>query len=152
MKTKHYLKEYIESLENAGLITGKAGEMPGDKTVHHITFDSNDMQFGTLFVCKGAHFKEEYLQQAVEKGAFCYVSEKEYEAGIPGIIVSNIRKAMPIIAGIFYDDSWKDIHMIGITGTKGKSTAAFFLKFILDEYADEMGEPETAILSSICFR
>ena len=149
MKTKHYLKEYTEGLEKAGLIAGKTGEMPGDKTVHHITFDSNDMQFGTLFVCKGAHFKEEYLQQAVEKGAFCYVSEKEYEAGIPGIIVSNIRKAMPIIAGIFYDDSWKDIHMIGITGTKGKSTAAFFLKFILDEYADEMGEPETAILSSI---
>ena len=154
MKTKHLLKEYIKALEASALVAGSTDEAgldeASEKTVHHITYDSNDMQFGTLFVCKGAHFKEEYLLQAIEKGAFCYVSEKKYEnAGVPGILVGDIRKAMPVIANLFYDSSWKNIHMIGITGTKGKSTAAFFLKFILDEYADEMKEPETAILSSI---
>lgn len=151
MITKHILKEYTEALEGAGLKSAEQGDLGEilEKTVHHITFDSNDMQFGTLFVCKGAHFKEEYLKQAVESGAFCYVSETDYDVPIPGIIVSDIRKAMPVIADLFYNSSWKDIHMTGITGTKGKSTAAFFLKSVLDEYADEMKEPETAILSSI---
>ena len=146
---KHTLKEYIDRLEQEGLVIKTLRCEDTDKTVHHITFDSNDMAFGTLFVCKGAHFKAEYLEQAIEKGAFCYVSEKEYDVDIPALIVSDIRKAMPSIADIFYDASWKDIHMIGITGTKGKSTAAFFLKYILDDFAEEMGQPETAILSSI---
>lgn len=149
MKTKHPLEIYIEKLNDAGLLSRALRCDDASATVHHITFDSNDMAFGTLFVCKGAHFKEEYLEQAAEKGAFCYVSEKEYSVDIPAIIVTDIRKAMPLIADIFYDSSWKNIHMIGITGTKGKSTAGFFLKYILDENAEEMGEPETAILSSI---
>ena len=74
----------------------------------------------------------------------------EAEAGDSrGIYVSDIRKAMPIIAETFYGKLSDKLRMIGITGTKGKSTTSYFMRYILDDYMAEQGKPRTAICSSI---
>ena len=145
------LSEYIAYLEENGLLAGEpAGTLPADRTVEHLSFDSRDVTEGTLFVCKGEHFRQEFLVSAARSGAFCYLSEKEYPAaGIPCIPVKDIRKSMAMLANFHYEDPWTRIPVIGITGTKGKSSTAYFVKSVLDSYMEKTGGKETGIISSI---
>ncbi len=142
----HKIEEYIELLKEKDLLVRNDLIEPRD--VRYITYDSQDVTYGSLFVCKGAHFKEQYLSDALEKGAFCYVAEKSYEKG-KGIIVQDIRKAMAYIAGLYYNDVWKKLYLTGITGTKGKSSTAYFVKYILDDYLKSVKGKESAIVSGI---
>jgi len=121
--------------------------------VTSVTYDSKQVRDGSLFVCKGAHFKEEYLREAIESGAVCYVSETIYpeleSKKCLGIGVEDIRKAMPVIASTFYGDLSNELVVTGITGTKGKSTTAYFMRYILDDYMAGEGGHKTAICSGI---
>ena len=97
----------------------------------YVSYDSNDVKEKTLFVCKGVTFKKEYLESAIEKGVTCYVSETDFSVSIPKIIVNDSRKALAVIAKLFYPD---DIFKIGITGTKGKTTTNYFIHNILKHH------------------
>lgn len=116
-----------------------------DMTVSHLEYNSKEVKENTLFICKGAAFKEIYLQNAAESGAKCYLSEKEYGVAIPGIIVSDIRKAMSLAAILFYGDPRQQLSLVGITGTKGKTTTSYFIKNVLDAWKKK----QTAILSTV---
>lgn len=119
------------------------------RDVSLLTYDSKEVEPGTLFVCKGVHFSPRYLEEAVQKGAFCYVSEKKYETDSDFILVKDIRLAMALLANLFYDEPWRSLKLIGITGTKGKSSTAYFLRSILDHYMTRTGRPSSAVISSI---
>ena len=105
-----------------------------DEKITHVSYDSRDINSETLFFCKGLNFKEEYLIKAVSEGLQYYVSEVPYDINNSlGIIVTDIRKAMALISMHFYQLPQENLTLIGYTGTKGKTTAAYFTKFILDE-------------------
>ena len=76
---KYTLAEYSNLLGKAYLL--KECRMTGAEadTVEYLTFDSKKVKEGTLFICKGAAFKAEYLEEAIRRGAIAYVSEKKYE-------------------------------------------------------------------------
>lgn len=149
----HTIQEYLDLLEENELVDSYYfSAVDLEKTVRHLSFDSKDMTTGGLFVCKGAHFKEEYLKEAVRRGAICYVSEVPYEIGdpeFPYLIVNDIRKTMALLGNYFYGEAWKQLKLIGITGTKGKSTTTYYVKHILDHYLLSQGKPTSAILSGI---
>lgn len=98
-----------------------------------ISFDSREADKSTLFFAKGATFKKEYLEQAIENGLTFYVSQVDYELDIPAIIVTDIKKAMSLIAMEFYGHPENDLKIIAFTGTKGKTTAAYFAYNILKQ-------------------
>lgn len=117
--------------------------------VEDITYDSREVKNGTLFFCKGSAFKKQYLLSSLENGAVAYVSETDYNLSVPTIIVKDIRKAMAIIAAYFFDYPDKNLKIIGVTGTKGKTTTVKFLKSIFDVYLDKQNKKPCGIISSI---
>lgn len=149
---KYTWKTYAELLENAGLLREAhiVSEM-ADKNLEYLTFDSKKVKEGTLFICKGAAFKKEYLEEAILRGAAGYVSEIAYETEIdvPYLLVTDIRRAMPYLAEKFHNEPWKELKIVGIGGTKGKSTSACYMKAVLDDYCAAVGKKETALISSI---
>ena len=131
MEKRHALNEYIAMLKERGLFV-RAENADQSRAVEGLTFDDRESGAGTLFICKGARFKEEYLKNAYAKGAFAYVSEREYPSVPGGVIVTDVRRAMAYLAMLFTDNAAKKMRLVGITGTKGKSTTAYFVKSILD--------------------
>ena len=148
---KHQLREFARALQERGLLL-EAVLPSEEREIGYLSYDSRDLGEDTLFVCKGAAFKEEYLQQVLEAGAAAYVSETVYpnvDPAVPHFMVTDIRKAMPVLAGLFYEEAWKQLNLVGITGTKGKSTTTYYVKYILDSWMEAKGQPKTGVISSI---
>ncbi len=123
------LFDVLAKLKSENLLINCTAE---DIDIAGVTYNSKKIKKDFLFVCKGATFKREYLLSAVENGAVVYVSETDYEVDIPCIIVSDIRKAMAYCAAVFYNNPSEKLKILGVTGTKGKTTTAFIAKSILD--------------------
>lgn len=149
----HLLKEYAAVLEEENLIAEQNVPQEAlEKKVNYLSFNSQDVRYDTLFICKGAHFTADYLCSAIEEGAFAYVSERSYEEhapGIPYILVTDMHRAMALLADLFYNQVWKELTITGITGTKGKSTTTYFVRYILDEYLKDHKMPVSAVISGI---
>lgn len=117
--------------------------------------DSRVVSDGHLFICKGAAFRPTYLASALETGAVAYLCDSTHAAeltsiapDVPALVTSDIRTAMAVVSA----EAWghPDAHMrvAGITGTKGKTTVAYFLRAILDgdtplSHAATLGTLET---------
>lgn len=146
------LEQYLELLESKDLVIEYSISNELEKTpIKYISCNSKDITSNTLFICKGAHFRESFLSDAIDRGAICYISEKKYNGIMdsPYIIVNDIRKAMAYIADYFYDRAWSKLNLVGITGTKGKSTTTYFIRYIFDEYLRSINEPLSGVVSSI---
>ena len=77
------LGDYYQLLLRRGLLadgTPLAADLSAPVAL--VSCDSQVVIPRTLFICKGAKFKEDYLRQAMERGAFAYVSETAYPAEI----------------------------------------------------------------------
>ena len=95
--TKYSLGEYTSLLTTKNLL---AAPLPAgldlSRTVELVSYDSKNVVPGTLFLCKGAHFRPEYLQQAADRGAFAYVSETPYpEVACPASMSPTCARSSP---------------------------------------------------------
>ena len=150
MNSEHTLAEYAQALTRAGLL--RANTLPPEAAqtrIDCLTYDTRTLHGTALFLCKGAHFKEAYLRDALAHGAAAYVSEQPYGVDAPYLLVSDVRHAMVVLGRLFYDDVTDRLTSVGITGTKGKSTTAYYIRAILDDWMASEGKPACAILSSI---
>lgn len=127
------IKQAVELLEQDGLLVGY--DCPPQLLDHrfsHLSYSSADVTPDTFFICKGAAFKEEYLRNAIAKGAGVYLAQSLYEGvDCPHILVSDIRKAMSLVSIAFYQKAYRNFRVVGLTGTKGKTTTTYFMKNIL---------------------
>lgn len=142
----HPLDQYAAALNAAGLLVD-APTLP-DTPIDCVSYDSRGLHGRALFICKGAHFKEEYLTEAIRRGAVAYVSERKYSASIPCLRVNDVRHALVVLGRLYYNNIIDRLTTIGITGTKGKTTTAFFVRAILNDELRRDGKSDCAMLSS----
>jgi UDP-N-acetylmuramoyl-L-alanyl-D-glutamate--2,6-diaminopimelate ligase len=96
-----------------------------------LAYDSRRVEPGQVFVAlKGLHADgATFAQQAIERGAVAVVSEQAAPAGIhvPWAIVEDARLALALMSAAFYRHPSAEMHVIGITGTNGKTTTAYLV-------------------------
>lgn len=149
------IKQAVELLEQDGLLVGY--DCPPQLLDHrfsHLSYSSADVTPDTFFICKGAAFKEEYLRDAIAKGAGVYLAQSLYEGvDCPHILVSDIRKAMSLVSIAFYQKAYRNFRVVGLTGTKGKTTTTYFMKNILDAFCRRNPQlcaaQKSAVLSTV---
>ena len=149
------IKQAVELLEQDGLLVGY--DCPPQLLEHrfsHLSYSSADVTPDTFFICKGAAFKEEYLRDAIAKGAGVYLAQSRYEGvDCPHILVSDIRKAMSLVSIAFYQKAYRNFRVVGLTGTKGKTTTTYFMKNILDAFCRRNPQlcaaQKSAVLSTV---
>ena len=116
--------------------------------IQNIERDSRKVTNGTLFVAiKGFETDgHEFINKAIENGASAVMVEEGFDvknAGIPEnvtiIVAQNTRYSLAICACNFYKNPSKKFKLVGITGTKGKTTTSFMVKKILEEAGQKVG-------------
>ena len=130
-------------------LTAEAGAMP----VTGADCDSRVARAGHVFVCKGAAFRPAYLTSALERGAVAYLCDEAHAGELaktapaaPALVASDLRRAMALVSAEAWGHPDRDVRVVGITGTKGKSTVSYMLRSVLD--GDEVGSG-TAVIGSI---
>ena len=101
-----------------------------------VSYDSRETQPGDVFVAIVGEAADghKFAPAAMEKGAVCAVTEREIP-GIPCLVVPSARRALAIMGDNFFDHPSREMTMIGITGTSGKTTSTYLIKSILEQKA-----------------
>ena len=114
---------------------------PSDAVVTDVTHDSRQAKAGTLFsAIRGELFDaHKFIPQVMQQGAEGVISEAEKPADFTGawIQVKNIRRAMALAAAEVHHHPSRELNLVGITGTNGKTTTAYLVAWI----PEAAGEP-----------
>lgn len=113
--------------------------------ISKVVYDSRKVEPGCVFICiPGANFDgHDYAAKAVEAGAAALVVSKNVEGVDPSvtpvILVENARYAMAFISAAWFGHPAEKLKVIGITGTKGKTTTTYMVKSILEQTGLKVG-------------
>lgn len=112
-----------------------------DIDIDVLQYDSRKVKPGSLFCCIVGTFSDghEYAASAVEAGASAILAEHELALPVPQIIVKNSRIAMAEMAAELYGHPERDMRMVGITGTNGKTTTTYMVKAIAEHAGKKVG-------------
>ncbi len=133
------LKELIKNLKYIKLIGNENIE------ISNLTIDSRKVKKGSMYgAIKGFNVDgHKFIKNCIENGASLIVCEDLEDFCIDDNVailqVENTRKALAIIAKNFYNNPTKNINLIGVTGTNGKTSTTYFLEQILLEYKKTVG-------------
>ena len=131
------LTKLLERLEYTCL----QGEI--DKEISGIVNDSRKVTEGSLFFCiKGAVSDgHTYASDVAQKGAAAIIVQEPVEVpeSVTVIQVADSRYAMALVAAAWYEYPAEKLHVIGITGTKGKTTTTYMIRSILEAAGHKVG-------------
>ncbi|HHW26889.1 MAG TPA: UDP-N-acetylmuramoyl-L-alanyl-D-glutamate--2,6-diaminopimelate ligase [Firmicutes bacterium] len=123
----------------------KGARLLGDSIVTGISYDSRRVMPGHVFVAvKGERTDGHlFIPQAIEKGASAVIVEDESRAvenpGVAVALVPDSRLALSLAAKAFFKDPSAELLVVGITGTKGKTTTCHLVKSVLDASGERTG-------------
>lgn len=122
------------ALRSVGLILRDAPAT--DRMVTGIAYDSRAVRPGEVFVAlRGQHADgTSFVREAIGRGAALIVSEQPAGDAIevPWVVVKDARRALAFLAVAFYHDPSREMRVVGITGTNGKTTTAYLIASIFE--------------------
>ena len=124
------------ALDEAGLLVERRGTLPG--TAVGIADDSRAVKPGGIFVAvRGtAADGHDYLDAAASAGAAMVIVEDAARASLPALpalVVRDARRAAALAAGAAYGWPARQLQLVGVTGTNGKTTTVNMLRHLLDD-------------------
>ncbi|MEO6331715.1 MAG: Mur ligase family protein, partial [Gemmatimonadaceae bacterium] len=122
-----------DALRDAGLLTKTARRLPAQAA--GITDDSRAVTRGSMFVAvRGtAADGHDFLPAAAAAGATVAMVEDARLTKLPALVVNDSRAAASIAAAAAYGHPARDLRLIGVTGTNGKTTTTWLLRALLHE-------------------
>ena len=108
--------------------------IPTDENIEfkRIVLNSKEVEKGDLFIPFGGVLdRNNYVDEAISNGASGIISDKKIISSIPNLQVKDLDKEIITFFNKYYDYPLKDINLIGITGTEGKTTVASILSCML---------------------
>lgn len=105
-----------------------------DQQIEEIYYDSRKVTKGSLFVAISGFAADgnRFIPMALEKGAAAVVTAKKPEEAAPYILVESDRLALAVLGCNFYSHPSRDMILVGVTGTNGKTSATLLLKQVLE--------------------
>jgi UDP-N-acetylmuramoyl-L-alanyl-D-glutamate--2,6-diaminopimelate ligase len=127
------LDAIAKAFENMGLLVDRRGALP--KAVTLVTDDSRKVRPGALFVAvRGADRDGHgYLADAEKAGAAAAVVEDPTTTSLPSLVVKASRRAAAIAGAAAFGWPARDLQLVGVTGTNGKTTTVGILRHLLDD-------------------
>ncbi len=116
-----------------------------DREITAVIYDSRKVTEGCLFLCiKGTNFDgHQFASEVISKGAKVLVVSQEPEGvtdkDVTVIKVEDTRYAMAFISAAWFGHPAKKLRVIGVTGTKGKTTTTYLVKSILENAGHKVG-------------
>ena len=111
-----------------------------EREISGLFIDSREVKAGGLFVCLTGGQKDGhgYAKEAIQAGAVAVLAERELPVSVPQIIVRDSRSSLALISAAYYGYPAKQLKIIGVTGTNGKTTTTHLLSSILRRAGKEV--------------
>lgn len=107
-----------------------------DREISTLVYDSRKVQMDSVFVCISGAVRDghDFAQEVVQSGATVLFVEKEVDvpSDVTVLLVKDTRMALAQASAAYFGYPAKEIITIGITGTKGKTTATYMVRSILE--------------------
>lgn len=115
--------------------------LPKDTEITGVVYDSRKVVPGCLFLClKGAQADgHRFAAQAAEAGAAVILAEHPVDCPAPVVVVPDTRYALAVVSAAWFGHPAEEMKVIGITGTKGKTTSSFMIRSILEAAGHKTG-------------
>jgi UDP-N-acetylmuramoyl-L-alanyl-D-glutamate--2,6-diaminopimelate ligase len=123
---------------------------PTDPDVTGLAYDSRRLKPGDCFVAiPGTHTDgHRYVDSALRDGAVAAVVERRSGTGWPQVVVSDTRRALALMSSRFYGHPSRELAVIGITGTDGKTTTTTMIQQMLRSAGRRAGSMSTVDIRS----
>ena len=121
------LSDLLEGMEILSL------RADGTKEITGISYDSRDVEPGHAFVAISGTETDGrlFVDEAMERGAACVICEEPLD-GIPCAVVPSARRALAVASANWYGHPARELTVVGITGTNGKTSTSYYTKHILE--------------------
>jgi UDP-N-acetylmuramoyl-L-alanyl-D-glutamate--2,6-diaminopimelate ligase len=126
------LETIAKALDEAGLLVERRGTLPG--AITGVSDDSRAVRDGFLFVAVRGSERDghDYLDAAAAAGASAAIVQDASRTTLPSLVVNDGRRAAAVVGAAAYDFPARDLQLVGVTGTNGKTTTVNMLRHLLD--------------------
>ena len=126
------IETIARALDEAGLLVARRGALP--RTISDLTDDSRAVREGSAFIAVRGTERDghDYLNAAAGAGAAAAIVQDASATTLPALVVTDGRRAAAVASAAFFGWPARELQLIGVTGTNGKTTTVNMVRHLLD--------------------